>query len=139
MSEPALTSEHKSPTLPELPSPKRSMFLGALVYFVIGIIPFVNQLNRYGIGLVICGGLTTFHYIKTHQLFLSYWEAFRISVTASLLACLALDMLQLLLFGGYVVRLLYDIAVAIVVGGLAGIISASVARKAYRTNPPAQS
>lgn len=126
------------PAPPKLPSPRRSILLGALIYFVIGITPFVNQLNRYGIGLVICGGFTAFHYIKTHQLFLSYWEAFRISVIASLLACLALDAVQLLLFGGYVAQVLYDVAVSIVVGGLSGIISASVARKAFGTSPPAQ-
>ncbi|PIO48035.1 MAG: hypothetical protein CMR00_06765 [[Chlorobium] sp. 445] len=70
------------------------------------------------------------------QTFLSYWEAFRISVMATLLGCLALNILQLLLFGGYIMRLLYDIAVAIVVGGLSGIISASVARKAFRNVEP---
>ncbi|MFN3386517.1 MAG: hypothetical protein ACK42Y_08005 [Candidatus Thermochlorobacter sp.] len=133
--------EPKLPDLPEsasptLPSPRRSILLGVLIYFVIGIIPFVNQLNRYGIGMVLCGGFTAYHYIKTHKLFLSYWEAFRISVIATLLGCLALNILQLLLFGGYVARLLYDIAVAIVVGGLSGIISASVARKTFRNVEP---
>ncbi len=133
MPEPELSPD---PAPDALPSPRRSIFYGAAIYFVIGVIPFVNKLNLYGIGMVLCGGFTAYHYIKTHKLFLSYWEAFRISVTATLLGCLALDVLQLLLFGGYVARLLYDIAVSIVVGGLSGIISASIARRAFRGAPP---
>lgn len=132
----SLSDRSPEPTRETLPSARRSIFLGALLYFFIGVIPVVNQLNRYGIGMVLCGGFVAYHYIKTHKLFLSYWEAFRLSVIATLLGCLALDVLQLALFGGYVARLLYDIAVSIVVGGLSGIISASVARKAFRNVEP---
>jgi Na+/melibiose symporter-like transporter len=110
---------------PRQPSAIQSILYGALIYFVIAVIPYLNLLNAFGFGIALAGGFSAWHYIKRIQHFSGYFKAFQIGAASALVGGVVLFLLR----GGAVLRLFYDIGVCLAVGGISGVISASVIRR----------
>lgn len=121
-----MTSDAK----PKSPSAILSIVYGAIIYFTIGVTPFLNLLNFFGVGIAISGGFSAWHLVRARRRFGGFLEAFGIGLAAAVTGGIMLFFLH----GGSFLRLLYDIAVCAVVGGISGVISASVVRRGLPQN-----
>jgi len=110
------------------PSYWRSVMYGAIINNVISVVPYLNLANALGgIGLMLAGGVATYHYVRANEVYPTLGVCFQIGAFAGLFGCL----FRFFLVGGMVIELLQIVFAAVVIGGISGMISGSVIRRKY--------
>jgi hypothetical protein len=113
------------------PSYWRSVMYGAIINNVISVVPYLNLANALGgIGLMLAGGVATYHYVRANEVYPTLGVCFQIGAFAGLFGCL-FWFVRFLFKGGTVIELLQIVFAAVVIGGISGMISGSVIRRKY--------
>ncbi len=116
----------------QLPSATRSILYGAAVMLAISLIPYVNLVNIFGVGMFLGSGFAVYHFARQTGAYVSFTEGFRIGVFAALCGAVLPLSVKTLFVGGMVIDILRDVFLSVVLGGLSGVIFTAFARRDIR-------
>lgn len=109
----------------------RSVMYGAVINNVISVVPILNLINALGgVGLMLAGGVATYHYVRTHEVYPTLGVCFQVGALAGLFGCM-FWLIRFFLIGGMVIELFQIVFAGVVIGGVSGMISGSVIRRKY--------